>query len=176
MFSALRQHSTIYILFKGEKPRLVTGKVESVSEPQQKIGTTMGAFGQNYQSFVNIVATDPDGNRYEFPGMRADLSIENKACNGQMAVISESRDAMISEVEGMLSSSKNIIDSLPYHESIVANCQQMLSALNPQIAKEQERDREISELKDEFRGMKNSIQGISEMLNTILKNNNQQQP
>ena len=50
----------------------------------------------------------------------------------------------------------------------------MLSVLNPQIAKEQERDRELSELKDEFRGMKNSIQGISEMLNTILKNNNQQ--
>lgn len=174
MFSALRQHSTIYILFKGEKPHLVTGKVESVSEPQQRMGATMGAFGQNFQSFVNIVAIDADGNKYKFPEMRADLSIENKVCNGQEAVISESRDAMISEVEGMLTSSKNIIDSVPYHESIVANCQQMLSALNPQIAKEQERDREISALKDEFRNIKGSIQGISEMLNTILKNNNQQ--
>ena len=175
MFSALRQHSTIYILLKSNPPKLIPAQVEGVSQPQTKMGTTtFNAFGQGYQSTVNIVASDNEGNRYEFPDMRADLSIENKTCNGTEAVISESREAMLSEVKGMRKSSQNILDSMPYHNSIVEACALMEAQLDPQQAKDQERDKEMLQLRSEMNGLKGSMEDIKNMLGRVLDNNKQQ--
>lgn len=175
MFSALRQHSTLYILLKGETPKLIIGKVEGVSQPQSKmVNSFAGGFGQNFQSTVNIVATDADGNRYEFPEMRADLSIENKSCNGVEAIISESRESMLAEVEGMASSSKVILDSVPYHQSVIKACEMMQSQLNPQLAKDKERDEEMLQLRNDMDGLKGSIDDIKTMLGRVLNVNNQQ--
>ena len=177
MFSALRQHSTLYILLKSDPPKLVIGKVEAVSEPQTKAMTAFpGAFGQNYQRIVNIVATDPEGNRYEFPEMKADLSTENKVCNGIEAVVSESREAMLSEVEGLDNNSQSILNSVPYHQGVRKACAGMRAQLNPQLAKEQERDKEMLQLRTDMDGLKGSLEDIKVMLDRALNTNNHNQP
>lgn len=172
MFSALRQHSTLYILIKSNPPKLIPAQVEGVSEPQTKMGNAFGAFGQNYQSTVNIVACDANGDRYEFPDTRADLSIENKTCNGTEAVISESREAMLSEVKGMRKASQNVLDSMPYHNSVVEACTSMESMLDPQQAKDLERDKEMLQLRSEMNGLKGSIDDIKNMLDRALNTKN----
>ena len=177
MFSALRQHSTLYILLKSDPPQLVIGKVEAVSEPHSKVVNAFGnSFGQGIQSTVNIVATDAQGNRYEFPDMRADLSIENKSCNGTEAVISESREAMAAEVEGMYNNSLNILNSVPYHKAVKEACEQMQAQLNPQLAKDQERDKEMLQLRTDMDGLKGSLEDIKAMLGRALNTNNNNQP
>lgn len=174
MFSALRQHSTLYILLKSNPPKLIPAQVEGVSQPQTKMGNTFGAFGQGYQSTVNIVASDADGNRYEFPDMRADLSIENKTCGGVEAVISESREAMLTEVRGMRKASQTVLDSVPYHNSVIEACASMEGQLDPQQAKDQERDKEMLQLRSEMNGLKCSMEDIKNMLGSVLDNNKQQ--
>ena len=177
MFSALRQHSTLYILLKSDPPKLVIGKVEAVSEPQTKTMNAFGgAFGQGFQRTVNIVATDADGNRYEFPEMKAELSIENKSCNGTDAVISESTEAMLAEVEGMRSHSQSILNSIPYHKSVTEACEKMQVQLNPQVAKDKERDKEMQQLRSDVNNLHGSIEDIKHMLGRVLNSNNQQQP
>lgn len=173
MFSALRQHSTLYILLKSNPPKLITAQVEGVSQPQTSMNNAFGAFTQGYQSTVNIVASDGEGNRYEFPDMRADLSIENKSCNGVDAVISESREAMLAEVKGMRKTSQNILDSMQYHNSIVDACATMESQLDPQMAKDRERDKEMFQLRSEMNGLKCSMEDIKNMLGSVLDNNKQ---
>lgn len=51
-------------------------------------------------------------------------------------VVSESRDAMTSEIEAMQRNSHAIVESIDYHRSVLVACDSMLEQLNPQIAKE----------------------------------------
>lgn len=57
----------------------------------------------------------------------ANLSVAN---DGNM-VISETREAMCTEVENMVTSSKQILESVPYHNKVVQSCETMLKELNP---------------------------------------------
>ena len=96
------------------------------------------------------MATDHEGNRYEFPEMKADLSTENKVCNGIEAVVSESREAMLSEVEGLDNNSQSILNSVPYHQGVRKACAGMRAQLNPQLAKDQEREKEMQQLRTDI--------------------------
>lgn len=122
------------------------------------------------------MATDPEGNRYEFPEMKADLSTENKVCNGIEAVVSESREAMLSEVEGLDNNSQSILNSVPYHQGVRKACAGMRAQLNPQLAKEQERDKEMLQLRTDMDGLKGSLEDIKVMLDRALNTNNHNQP
>jgi len=55
-------------------------------------------------------------------------------------IITETKEQMLSEVENLLQSSKNILESIDKHKVIVESCEEILKSLNPQFAKEHERD------------------------------------
>lgn len=59
----------------------------------------------------------------------------NMANDGNM-VISETREGMCAEVESMIAMSKQVLDSVPYHNQVIDACDSMLKELNPQFAKE----------------------------------------
>jgi hypothetical protein len=54
---------------------------------------------------------------------------------------------MSNEVDNMLQTSKNVVDSVAYHEKLIESCENILRDLNPRFAKEKERDEDISNLK-----------------------------
>lgn len=99
MFSALRQGSTIYILDKTKEPTIKVGYVETVSLPRPLYKTYNPAvsFGTNMQTVVDITAR-VDDSKIQFECVPAALSVHS---NGD-TTISESREAMISEVDAML--------------------------------------------------------------------------
>lgn len=43
---------------------------------------------------------------------------------------------MSKEVEDMLQNSKNIVNSIEYHNNVIKSCEQILKDLNPRFAKE----------------------------------------
>jgi hypothetical protein len=45
---------------------------------------------------------------------------------------------MCQEVDTMLRTSKQIIDSVPYHEKVIGSCEVMLKELNPQFAQQKD--------------------------------------
>lgn len=165
MFSALRQGSPFYILEKTDEPKLKVGSVVSVSQPTPKYNNSFLA-GQNFSEMVVDVVVKVGEEELKFEKLPSSLSIANFGQNG--VVVSESKEAMNTEVEGMLRTSRNIIESIPYHEKVVKTCDVMLRELNPQFAKEKEQEEKIGLLEKKMVGMEGTLSDIREMLNAAL--------
>jgi hypothetical protein len=60
--------------------------------------------------------------------------------------LSENKEGMISEVDGLLQTSKDIINSVDKHKESIAAYEKILGELNPVYAKEQERDSRLDDL------------------------------
>lgn len=156
MFSALRQNGVLYILDKSNTPRLYTGQIVSTSSTQPMFNNPLSS---TVDIFVKV-----DGKDMEFKQIPSNLSIAN---SGNM-VIAENRDAMCQEVENMLRSSRQIIESVPYHNDIISSCDEMLKVLNPQFAKEKAQEEKIGLLENKVSGMENTLSDIKTMLSKAL--------
>lgn len=167
MFSALRQGSPFYILEKADEPRLKIGSVVSVSQPAPKYAQTYIP-NQNFTETVVDVVVKVGEEEIKFEKIPSSLSIANFGQNG--VVVSESKEAMNTEVEGMLRTSRNILDSIPYHEKVVDVCDSMLRQLNPQFAKEKEQEEKIASLESKVGGMEGKLDRIADMLAVALSN------
>lgn len=164
MFSALRQGNLFYILDKGDSPKLNVGYVVSVSQPQPKFNATYQPFGMD--NTVDITVKVGDENQ-EFKQLPGHLSIAN--FGNSNIVVSETREAMCQEVDTMLRTSKQIIDSVPYHEKVIGSCEEMLKELNPQFAQQKDQEEKISKLETKVGGIENKLEDIKTMLSAALK-------
>lgn len=153
MFSALRQGAVLYILEKGDTPKLKIGQIEGVTQPRFNPQTGFG-------TTIIDIAAKVDNERKDFVGVPSNASIHGAG----NYVISENREAMISEVNGMLQTSKQIVDNIDYHRSVISACEDILRQLNPDYAKQQERDDAIDSLKQEVGSLKNDMSKILDLL------------
>lgn len=165
MFSSLRQGSLFYILEKSDKPKLKIGNVVSVGQPTPKYNTTFMPNQNQYETLVDVLVKVGD-EEVKFEKLPSNLSIANFGQNG--VVVSESKEAMNAEVEAMLRVSKQVIESVPYHESVIGSCDGILRELNPQFAKEKEQEEKIVLLEQKMDGMDKTLTNISKMLNEAL--------
>lgn len=161
MFSGVRQNNLFYILEKENEPKLKIGQVVSVSNPQSQFGQL---YGQPTDSFVDITVK-VDGETMEFKKLPSSSSIADSGKDG--VIVSDSKEVMNNEVESMLQSSQSILDRIDYHKTVVQNCNQILRVLNPRLAKEKERDDDISNLKNKIGGLEDKMDKIL----TILSEN-----
>lgn len=168
MFSASRQGGFIYILSKGEKPTVKIGQIESVSSPVPK-----------YPTYNPSVPYSPQ------PEMLVDIKVkcgdevidfQKLPANGEIfaypnAIVSERKDAIVSEVEAMMQTSKKIVESVPYHESVIQSCSDVLNELNPQFAKDKQQEERINSLEKEVLSMKSGLGDIKSLLIEMNTNN-----
>ena len=154
MFSGLRQNNLFYILAHENEPKLKIGQVVSVSNPQPQFGQL---YGQPTDSFVDITVK-VDGETMEFKKLPSSSSIADSGKDG--VIVSDSKEVMNNEVESMLQSSQSILDRIDYHKTVVQNCNQILRVLNPRLAKEKERDEDISNLKNKIGGLEDKMDKI----------------
>lgn len=164
MFQANRQGNLFYILEKGEELRLKIGQVVSVSNPQPKYGSqfSVPAFGQSEMTVDIRVKVDEE--TMEFKQLNANSSIANSG----NVVVSDSKDAMSAEVEGLLRTSKGILESIPYHERVIASCDAILRDLNPSFKKEKEQEEKMTMLEGEVMGIKDTLGEMMNMLSSAL--------
>ena len=160
MFSTLRQNSQIYILDKKGSPVLKKGVIESVSSQRSRTGSF---YGQPMDMVVDITV-NVEGSTEEFKNIPASLSIAN---DGNM-VISESREAMSTEVDSILSISKQILESVDYHKEVIDKCEQILKDLNPQFAKDKLQEEKINSLEERIGGVEDTLGDIKDMLSKVL--------
>jgi hypothetical protein len=166
MFQSLRQGSLFYILDKGENPKLRVGQVTAVSQPQPRYQTSFPNVGNGFDTIVDV-SVKVDGEPLEFKALPASLSIANFGQNG--VVVSESKEAMSAEVEAMLRTSQQAIDSIPYHQRVLATCDGILRELNPQFAKEKEQEEKIGSLEAKMIGVEDTLSEIKDLLSKALK-------
>lgn len=152
MFNALRQNNPIYVLDKGENPSLKIGQVLSVTPP-------IPLYGQYSNMTVDITAL-VDGQQIIFQKLPSAGSIATS--NG--LVVAESKETMLSEVEGFMKNSQQILENIPYHERVVSVCEEMLKTLNPQYAKAKEQEEKLCALEIKVGGMEGTLGDIKDML------------
>lgn len=163
MFSALRQNSIIYILDKRGVPTLKVAQVEEFSEPKSKFNTSFPVHPYNTEMVVDITAKVGE-ERYEFKQLPAQASVANY----EGAIVSETKEPIIAEVENLQRISRQHIADTPYHEKVDEACDKMMKSLNPFFAKEKEQEEKIVMLETKIGGIENSIDSIKSMLSDAL--------
>lgn len=102
----------------------------------------------------------------EYKQLPSNLSIANS--DQSRVVVSDSREAMSSEVEAMLRTSKGILESVPYHNNVITSCDSILRELNPQFAKEKEQEEKIGILEKKMGSIETHLAQISGLLSKQL--------
>lgn len=153
MFSALRQNSNIYILDKNNVPTLKIGQVVNISTPQ--------FYGINQTVDITV---NTNGENIDFKKIPANLSVANI----NNVIISENQDNLSIEVESMIRNSKEIIDNIDYHKSVITAGEDILKKLNPKFAKDKEQEEKINNLENTVTKMQDNIQDIKTMLQNVL--------
>lgn len=161
MFSGLRQAGLFYILEKGEELKLRIGQVISVSNPQPKYGQY--SYGSQPEMTVDV-RVKVDDEALEFKQLNANASIANSGS----VIVSDSKEAMNAEVEGLLRTSRGVLDSVSYHEKVLTSCDAILRELNPSFKKEKEQEEKMSMLEDEVIGIKDTLGEMMNMLSSAL--------
>lgn len=163
MFSTLRKGATIYILDRSADPTVKMGYVDNVTMPRPMYPTYNPAvsLGTNMQTVVDLtVRVDDEKKEFCVP---SNLSIHTYGDY----TLSENKEAMISEVDGLLQNSKDVLDSVDKHKAAISAYEKILGELNPVYAKEQERDSRIDNLTQQM----DSMQDVLNRLESLLRHN-----
>ena len=162
MFQSVRPNSPIYVLHKGDNPRLETGYVvnQPIPKPKYQIPHT---FGQPQEMIVDLVVklNDISLNLNSIP---ANLDIADSYSNGESVVISDSREAMNSEIISLKQKSIDVINSIKYHQSLVSQYDKLLSDFNPEVAEKQAQQQEIADLRNQMNEMSKNMTLLLEQL------------
>ena len=155
MFQSVRPNSPIYVFHKGDSPRLETGYVVNQPIPKPKYQMP-NAFGQPQELVVDLVIklNDITINMNSIP---AQMDIADSYSNGENLVISDSREAMNSEILSLKQKSVDIINSVPYHKNLIVTYEKLLSDFNPEMAEKQAQQKEISALKAQMDEMSRNM-------------------
>lgn len=161
MFSALNQGSIIYILDKTERPKFKVGEIISISQPKVDYNST-GQFGQ-YQATTVDIKVNIDGNTYEYNSIPSSYSVITY--NNGKITLSETKQGLQSEVESILQNSKQIIERIDTYKQNIVDCENILKELNPQFAKDKERDERLNSLEERFGGVEDRLDKIINLIN-----------
>ena len=164
MFQGVRQGGLFYILEKGDDLILKTGQVVSVSNPQPKYNALpmTQTFGQT--DMVVDIKVKVGEETLEFKQLGATQTIANSG----NVIVSDSREAMSAEVEGLLRTSRQVLDSVPFHEKVLVSCDAILRELNPSFAKEKEQEEKIGVLEEKMNGIEDTLSEMMTMLSGAL--------
>ena len=152
MFSALTQGSSVYILDKTSSPKYSIGEVVGVSQPKINF---------NGQSTVDL-RVNVDNTTQEFSNLLSINSINTY--NGGKIIISETKQGIQNEVESILDNSRKILSNIDVYKQNVQDCEEILKQLNPQFAKDKERDDRLFNLESRFDGVESKLDKIFKLV------------
>ena len=151
MFSALSQGSSIYLLDKTSSPKFVIGEIVGVTQPKYSFN----------QATVDLKVKIEDSVQ-EFNNLP---SINNIVTyNSGKIIISETKQGIQNEVETILTNSKNILDNIDIYKHNIKDCENILKQLNPQFARDKERDDRLQNLESRFDGVESKLDKIFELI------------
>ena len=151
MFSALSQGSSIYLLDKTSSPKFVVGEVVGVTQPKY-----------NFNQATVDLKVKVDDSIQEFNNLPSINSIVTY--NNGKVIISETKQGIQNEVETILTNSKNILDNIDTYKQNIEDCEKILKQLNPQFAKDKERDDRLQNLESRFDGVESKLDKIFELI------------
>ena len=167
MFQSVRPNSQIYILHKGDSPRIEVGNVTNQPIPRTKyqLPTT---FGQTQEMVVDLIVKVNDST-LNYTNLPAQLDIADSTSNGESIVISDNKEAMNAEILNLKQRSKDIINSIDLHKKLVEEYEGILTQLNPEFAEKQEQKKELDILKSQMAEMTKSIAALMDSNRKLIE-------
>lgn len=168
MFKNLRQGQSLYILHKEDKLYHEVATIISVDNLRAKSPMPgMIPYGQQ-EMLVDIKAKIGSDN-INLPAIPADVVITDyKPNNGEKLVLSCDLAAFNSEINSIMQQSKQEIARTEYNNSVIEGCEKMLVALNPEFAREKERESEMVSMKNEMSQLKDTNEKLMSMMKELL--------
>ena len=157
MFSSLTQGSTIYILDKNEN-RLKTGSITSISFPHINNNPSLNIGNQQ----VIDIKCQVEGNQQEFINISTTYSLLSYN-NGQI-IISETKQNLQQEVETTLQKAQEIVRNIDVYKEQITAYEQILKELNPQFARDTDRDNRLTALEDKFEGVTSKLDKLIDLV------------
>ena len=153
MFSALSQGSPIYILDKTSSPKFEIGEVIGVGFPK------INPYGPQNTVDLKVKVGEEVKEFNSIPSINSIVTYNN----GKL-IISENKQGIQSEVETILTNSKQIISNIETYKENISNCENILKQLNPQYAIDKERDERLSNLENRFDGFESKLDKIFNLI------------
>ena len=160
MFQSVRPNSQIYIFHRGDTPRMEIGYVVNQPIPRPKYQLPV-AFGQQQETVVDLVVKTND-QTYNYNNLPAQQDVADSVSNGESLIVSDSRDAISSEIINLKQKSLDIANSRDYHLSMVEKYDKVLLEIHPELAEKQEQKQEMDTLKKQMDEMSRSIAALME--------------
>ena len=167
MFQSVRPNSQIYILHKGDTPRIETGSVTNQPVPRAKYQLP-ATFGQTQELVVDLIVKVGD-RTVNYNGLPAHLDIADSSSNGENIVISDNKEAMNAELLNLKQKSTDIINSVEFHKGLIEEYESILAQLNPEFAEKQEQKQEMDVLKAQMAEMSRSISALMETNKQLIE-------
>lgn len=171
MFSNASKGSILYVLQTKDTIKLLNGPITDISLPRPKYTTITpnNIFGQQMETVVDITA-NINGERREFRQIPGNLTIANFGPDS--IILADSRESMLEHVNALLQNSRNIVQSIDKHKTLITQYEDVIKQLNPYLATTPEQDSVIQNLQNKV----NSLEGyISEMLSLLKEDKNKSQ-
>ena len=157
MFQSVRPNSQIYILYKGDSPRLEVGYATNQAIPRQKYNLSSPF---NAQEMVVDIIVKSGEQTFNYTNIPAQADVADTFSNGESIIIADSRDAINSELMNLKQKSQDIIDSIDIHKNMLVAYDSILANLNPEFAEKRAQQEEISSLKNQMSDMSKSLEEL----------------
>ena len=173
MLHGLRQGAPLYVLHKAE-PKVETLEVISVSNPVPQFPTyTVGLPPAQPTRIVDIQARRGD-ETVKFEKVPADVAIADFGPPSGI-VLSESKDAILLEIDTLRKASERAIAAYPHHQHVLAECEKMSRELNPALMREVKNTERLDNLEQRLDGLTSgmsSLEGLMSEVRALLKSSN----
>ena len=165
-FKSLQPGNPVYIIYKADKPHLVVAEVVSRNEPHYNVANPSAAIGTNLKQVVDITAKNgeeviPLGN------LTADM--ETATYNNGAQFIAASQEAALREVDRMMAESRQVLDKVEYHQSVLAEGEKMLEVLNPQYKEAKAQKQDIADLRDQMGQLMQMVADLQQTVKSAKK-------
>lgn len=147
MFSNLSKGNVLYGLDRRDKVKWFTASIENVTPTMSK-NTQM--FGQLPELRLDIVA-NINGEQKTFQQVPSNNAIAD--FGDKSFVIADNKDSLFNYVKTLKQTSKNIVESASYHESLIPQYDEVLNELMPGSANNDE----VKALRSEVGSLKSQL-------------------
>lgn len=161
MFSTLSKGNVLYGLDRRDKVKWFTASIENVTPTMSK---TTQMFGQMPELRLDIVA-NINGEQKTFQQVPSNNAIAD--FGDKSFVIADNKDSLFNYVKTLKQTSKNIVESASYHESLIPQYDEVLNELMPGSANNDE----VKALRTEVGSLKSQL---AEAIALLKGGNNKQ--
>lgn len=156
----------LWILTKGENPKLETGIVDSVGQLMPQYPSKIQSlYNPQMEMVMDVKVKMGDDAPFEFKQLPASQGVYYYPSNG--IVVTDSKEAMIQEVENLQRNSQAIIESIPVHEKTISKCGEFLKLLNPRFAEDADRDSRLKKLEGDVSGILSGFDELKSMISAM---------